>query len=142
MSTRPGGAMTTCPPDSSGTHSSYVEASNDSGEWASTRRCAAPKAVSRASAATLACVTPMPFGSPVEPEVYITYASWSGAHGGYGTGPAGSPSAGALASSTGTGEVRTASWQAVAGSASSRRAPVRSSIQCSRATGNPSPSGT
>lgn len=85
----------------------------------------------------------MPFGSPVEPEVYITYASWSGEQAGYEPGAtARIPSAGALASSTGTGEVRTASWPDVAGSASSRRAPVRSSIQCSRATGNPSPSGT
>ena len=77
-------AMTTRPPDSSGTHSSYVEASKAYGECRSTRVCAPRRQIrSRASARTLRWVTMTPFGSPVEPEVCMMYSTARGSGRGF-----------------------------------------------------------
>src|SRR3954471_70372 len=70
----PGGATTNSPPDSNGVHNSYTDGSNACGECVNTRlRSAARHVVSAMNAATLAWETATPFGSPVEPDVYITY---------------------------------------------------------------------
>ena len=68
-----GGATTIWPPDSSGTQISYVDASKVCGECSNTRLWLPPcQHGSSANFATLRCVTAMPFGIPVDPEVYIT----------------------------------------------------------------------
>ncbi len=75
----PAGATTTVPPFSSGIHSSWVEASKAIGECSSTRAwCPVAYTLCAARSATFRCVTTTPFGTPVEPEVNITYALWSG----------------------------------------------------------------
>ncbi|CAM5361143.1 hypothetical protein SANTM175S_04197 [Streptomyces antimycoticus] len=55
-----------------------MAASNATGECSGTRSCPPPaKARSWASAATSRWRTPTAFGTPVDPEVNITYANWS-----------------------------------------------------------------
>ncbi|MCZ0986408.1 hypothetical protein O1M54_13495 [Streptomyces diastatochromogenes] len=71
----PARATTAVPPPSSGTHSSYVDASKVCGEWTRTRRWApAAQQASSTRSTTFRWVTSTPLGRPVEPEVYITYA--------------------------------------------------------------------
>ncbi len=69
----PGGATTIRPPCSSGTQNSYVETLKAYGATISTRSCrpsAQIESRARPSASRWAIATP--FGSPVEPEVWIT----------------------------------------------------------------------
>ncbi|CAM5609504.1 hypothetical protein SRIMM317S_03953 [Streptomyces rimosus subsp. rimosus] len=74
--------MTRCPPLSRGIHRSKVEASNAMEAWPSTV-CRAPSGApspqqwSAARPTTSPWVTAMPLGVPVEPEVYMTYATVS-----------------------------------------------------------------
>ncbi len=78
-STTPCPSTTTRAPDTSGTHTSNSEASKACGACISTAS-PAPTDQSRCptSPATLPCGIDTPFGTPVEPEVYITYARSSG----------------------------------------------------------------
>ncbi|CAM5545890.1 hypothetical protein SVIOM342S_00377 [Streptomyces violaceorubidus] len=137
----PGGATTAVPPDSRGTHTSYVEASKACGEWTSTRAWAPPaKDRSRASSTTSRWVTATPLGIPVEPEVCITYASRSAC-----PAPKGSsaPPAGASVASARTA-VTPSSCARGACSASVRtwETPA-SAVTCrSRSSGSPCRSGT
>ncbi len=74
----PGSAMTTVPPTASGSHRSKSDASKAYGAWASTASSGpTPHLGSLTRPATLPCGTRTPFGSPVEPEVYMTYAASS-----------------------------------------------------------------
>src|SRR5438067_768251 len=78
-STSPAGATTTRPPRNNGTHNSYVDASNANGECTNTRSCPLPpNRRSNTKPTTSRCRTPTPFGTPVDPDVYSTYAKHSG----------------------------------------------------------------
>ncbi len=87
--------MTRWPPLRRGTHRSKVEASNAVEAWPSTV-CRAPSGPSSAQqwsaarATTSPWVTAMPLGAPVEPEVYMTYATESAYAAGTGRSVAGS----------------------------------------------------
>src|SRR5512146_44697 len=89
-SSSPAGATTTRPPPASTTHSSSTDASNACGACHSTRpEPAPPQHPSATSAPTPACATTTPLGTPVDPDVYITYAGYDGSTGASRTGAAG-----------------------------------------------------
>ncbi len=74
-STAPGAATTTRPPEASGTQISNREASKACGACMSTAsRGPTDQPRSPTRPATLPCGTATPLGTPVEPEVYMTYA--------------------------------------------------------------------
>src|SRR5574341_313121 len=64
------------PPCSSGPHSSSVEASNDTGANCKNTSSGPNSAYStpNTSRNTPRCLTSTPFGTPVDPDVYVTYA--------------------------------------------------------------------
>ncbi len=135
-SVSPRGATTTSPPASSGTHSSYVEASKASGECSRTRSWAPPaKDRSAARATMLSWVTTTPLGVPVDPDVNIAYASRPGS-----TGTAGSwsgmPSASGVRTRTPGGSSRSSRSVTTSG------APACARTSRSRAAGERTSSGT
>ena len=75
-----GGATTSFPPLSSAPQISSVDASNDTGARCSSTSFApsSTKSVCFTSRSTARCGTAVPLGTPVEPDVYITYARCSG----------------------------------------------------------------
>ncbi len=103
----PGAATTSAAPVISGHHSSHTEASKPNGVLCSMRSCGSRPNSRCAHIRWLAnppCVTTTPFGRPVEPDVYITYAACSGPGTSPATGSAdlASPSAAASAPSSTT----------------------------------------
>ncbi len=87
----PAGGTTRVPPEPKAMQSSATEMSKDGEPSCSTRSAAVsakPSTRVAASAATPAWVTCTPLGTPVEPEVWMTYPAWAA----YGSGPrSGSP---------------------------------------------------
>ena len=79
-STGPGAAITTHPPRQQRDPHSNAEASNATGACTSTRRTRRPTRQRSAASAQPPprCVTATPLGTPVDPDVYITYARSSG----------------------------------------------------------------
>src|SRR5712671_2587757 len=77
----PCGTTTNRPPYSNAPHISHTEKSS-AYEWnsvhTSPRPNPNPSSVTSNRRTTFACVTTTPFGSPVDPDVYITYAASSG----------------------------------------------------------------
>ncbi len=72
---RPGGAITSRAPASSGRKNSQIDASNAAEVFCSTASCASSgnaRVIHAMWFASEPCVTTTPFGRPVEPDVYST----------------------------------------------------------------------